>query len=392
MTTHLDKSHLKFYQQHQIAPVRYDLNDMEAHLQRRLSLYLKLGLPPLAFRGASILEVAAGTGHNSLYLAQSLPKRLVLLEPNEVGVDYIRAVYGSFQIPHTTPEIITSMLEDYSPTSDFDIVLCENWLGNSRHELSLLDKLSRMVAPHGVLIVTTVSPIGFVPNLLRRFLGIYAAPLQETFKQRTNLLVETFASHLDTLKAMTRNKTDWVQDNMINPAYFGLCLSMPKVIEQLGERFEVMGASPSIAEDWRWFKGLNRTERQLNQHFLNEYWAKAHNFLDHREPVTVRDPDLNRQLEQKAIELLRVIENHEDVHSHGGDIQECVDRVVDALDGFLAFVPSHLHAAIRGLREIRELIGSQHLNVSLSHLEDFPGLFGRETAYLSLYQSRKIYV
>src|SRR5579871_660200 len=76
------KTHLEFYQKHQIAPVCYDLTSMQAHLERRSSLYLKLGLPPIAFRSAKVLEVAAGLGQNSLYIAHMLPEKLVLLEPN----------------------------------------------------------------------------------------------------------------------------------------------------------------------------------------------------------------------------------------------------------------------------------------------------------------------
>src|SRR5689334_8127343 len=119
MKTQLGKNHLEFYRQHQIAPVSYDLKDMNAHLERRSSLYLMLGLPPLAFRTAKVLEVAAGTGSNSLYPAHLLPAKLVLLEPNPTGIEHINAVYSSFQKPHTSPEIIAGKLEDYFQKEDF---------------------------------------------------------------------------------------------------------------------------------------------------------------------------------------------------------------------------------------------------------------------------------
>ena len=388
MSTQLGKTHLEFYRQHQIAPVRYDLNDMQAHLERRASLYLKLGLPPLAFRSARVLEVAAGTGHNSLYLAHMMPAKLVLLEPNASGIEQIHAAYRTFPKSYTPPEVVTLMLEDYQPAEDFDIVLCENWLGTTTHELSLMQKLSKMVASQGVLVVTTVSPIGFVPNLLRRFLAVYMAPLCKSFDQRTESLVQAFGAHLDTLKAMTRNHVDWIHDNMINPAYFGLCLSIPQVIEQFGERFEVIGSSPSIAEDWRWFKGLYGVHRQLNQHFLSEYWSKAHNFLDYREPITLRNAELNIELEQKAVELLQAIEAHEEAHASHCDIEACVNRVAAKLDHFIGFVPDHFNNAIRGLSEFRELIRSISDGKPLPGMIDFPGLFGRETAYLSLQRSQ----
>ena len=379
-----EQTHLEFYQQHQIAPVRYNLEDETAHLERRSSLYLKLGVPPLAFRSQRVLEVAAGCGHNSLYLAHTLPKNLVLLEPNPTGVEHICEAYSKFQRPHTIPEIIPSKLEDYHPTEPFDIVLCENWLGTSPHELSLLQKLANLVVDQGILLLTTVSPIGFIPNLLRRFLAVYAVPLSGAFETRTESLVRFFGPHLDTLKAMTRNKTDWVQDNMINPAYFGICLSMPQVIQELGEKFAVIGSFPSIAEDWRWFKNLHGVHRQFNEHFLSEYWTKAHNFLDYRAPITIRDPALNMELEKKAIQLLQAIEMHEKEHNNGGDIAKCIERVLIALDAFTTCVPAHLSSAICALNEMQKLIEADLTDQSLWNMVEFPALFGRETVYLSL--------
>ncbi len=381
----LEKSHLQFYRQHQIAPVSYDLRNMEAHLERRESLYLQLKLPPFVFRSKWVLEIAAGLGHNSLYLAQNLPEKLVLLEPNAIGVEQIRLVYSQFTKPHTPPEIISCMLENYFPDSLFDIVLCENWLGTSQHERSLLDKISRMVTHHGVLVITTVSPIGFVPNLLRRFLSMYWAPVHESFEKRTCSLVELFAPHLNTLQSMTRNHVDWVQDNMINPAYFGLCLSIPQVLMQLQSRFEILGTSPSIAEDWRWFKGLWGPNRQFNEQFLLEYWRKAHNFLDCREPITVRDSVFNIKLENQALALLKAIEMHEEALICSQNPSEHVRAVQDHLERFISYVPTHFSAALSALNEVHHLIKwisiGEPISKSMPH---FQGLFGRETVYISL--------
>lgn len=386
MNESVRQTHLEYYREHQITPVHYDLSSMDAHLERRFALYAKLGLMPLAFNKSKVLEVAAGTGHNSLYLAHLMPSQLVLLEPNSLGVEQIRKAYKSFDKPYTAPELICETLEEYSPKETFDIVLCENWLGTSRHELSLLKKLSGMVSAQGMLVLTTVSPIGFIPNLLRRFLAIYLAPMDKNFLQRTELLISAFGSHLDTLSAMTRNKTDWIQDNMMNPAYFGLCLSIPNLIEQLGDQFDVTGSSPVFAEDWRWFKGLHGKDRIFNEHFLSEYWKKSHNFLDHREQPLAGDAVLNAQLEKKAAGLLNAIAMHEDTHIRHGDTMPCVNSIIGLLDDFILSIPDHFEAAIRGLNEVRDLIDcTAAITVkSVAGMTNFCGLFGRETAYVSL--------
>jgi 2-polyprenyl-3-methyl-5-hydroxy-6-metoxy-1,4-benzoquinol methylase len=380
------QTHLEYYREHQIAPVRYDLSDLDAHLERRFSLYTKLGLPPLCFADANILEVAAGTGHNSIYLAQLLPSKLVLLEPNEVAIDYIRDTYKAFAMPHTTPDIVCETLEEFAPTKPFDIVICENWLGTSAHETALLGKLANMVAKQGIMVLTTVSPIGFVPNLLRRLLSLYLAPDDKSFAERTEILTSAFSSHLKTLAHMTRNHIDWVQDNMLNPAYFTLCLSIPMVIERLGQQFLACGSLPTFSEDWRWFKGLHGDHCQSNSHFLNQYWQKAHNFLDYRESACRGIADNNLRLEMKALALLDAVATHENLHISKNSAAASLTPVINALDDFIISIPPLFANAIAGLQEVRHMIkepGTIQIN-AVNAMSSFAGLFGRETAYLSL--------
>ena len=345
------QTHIEYYRLHGIAPVRYDLSDMPAHLQRREALYNKLALPPLAFRGSRVLEVAAGTGHNSLYLAQLLPARLLLLEPNATALEHLRRAYAAFDPPHTVPEVIACTLEEFDPDEPFDIVLCENWLGSSTHDLAMLDKLVEMVTPAGVLVVTTVSPIGMVPNLLRRFLvpGLIRDKLD--FEAQSRLLVAAFAPQLRTVDAMTRSVTDWVLDNMLNPAYFGVCLSIPAVIERLGARFDVLGCSPAFAEDWRWYKAMTGASRRINDHFLEEYWRKAHNYLDHREPPFPGDAEANRRLEQAALDVLGAVEAHEDACARGDDASREATQARGRLEKFIGAAPPRMAAPVAALRE-----------------------------------------
>ena len=383
------QNHLEYYRQHGIAPVSYDLSSMTAHLQRRGALYNTLGLPPIAFRGSRVLEVAAGTGHNSLYLAQLQPAQLVLLEPNATAVDCLRAAYAGFDLPHTAPRLVTETLEDFHPADPFDIVLCENWLGTSAHELRMLDKLAGMVAPGGVMVVTTVSPIGFVPNLLRRFMVPFLLPDGMDFPARSAVLETAFAPHLATLTAMTRSVRDWVQDNMLNPAYFGLCLSIPAVLGRLDANFEALGASPSFAEDWRWFKSLAGAGRRINGHFLDEYWRKAGNYLDHRMPAVVGDGDAARRIEALAYEILATVEAHEDAclgqeanlaAQAAGRLRELVGRLVDEL-------PTELpaRAALQEFLAIAfTLPDGRNALETVARMERFGALLGRETSYLSL--------
>ena len=380
MTSIKRQNHLEYYRQHGIAPVSYDLSSMDAHLQRREALYNKLGILPFAFKNATVLEVAAGTGHNSLYLSQLKPSRLLLLEPNKTAIEHILAAYAGFELPHTSPEIVTQTLQEFEPDEPFDVVLCENWLGTPTQELALLDKLSQLVGSGGVLVVTTVAPIGFVPNLLRRFLVPYLVSADMDFETKSATLEQAFAPHLNTLGAMTRNARDWVQDNMLNPAYFGLCLSIPTVIERLGANFDAVGASPSFAEDWRWFKSLAGEDRNINGHILDEYWSKALNYMDHRQPTIPGDPDTAKRTERLAYEILAAVEAHEDAHiAHPANVQVAAAKVRELVLEFIGTLPAEL-PAVKALHEFLDLaFGAAPVSVdAVSHMEHFNALFGRK--------------
>ena len=378
-------NHLEFYQEHKITPVRYNISDMDRHLERRYFLYTRLGIPPIAFRNVRVLEVAAGTGHNSLYVSSMMPSKLVLLEPNQSGINHIHEAYKQFNKLHKTPEIIMSTLENFMPNDYFDIVLCENWLGTSSHELSLLRKLGQFVAPNGMLVVTNVSPIGLVPNILRRFFSAYIAPLSLSFEQRTDLLSQAFVKHLQSIGSMTRNTVDWVQDNMINPAYFSLCLTPAQVAKELGDTFDIISSSPTISEDWRWFKEMTGEKSALNEHFLAQYWQKAHNFLDYRAKITIGDSDINIRLEEKAVALLKAVEYHEDAHIHHSDTVKAAGHVVTCLAEFIAALPTDSNV-LHALREAEHFLKAPELITaeSIANMKLFSTLFGRETSYLSL--------
>ena len=224
------EGHLSYYLRHGLNPVCYEMADLERHLQRRASLYRALGLSALSIRDRRVLEVAPGSGQNSLYIAALQPRELVLIEPNPVAVRDIQQHYSRCELPLSQPRLYESKFEDYLPNSQFDVVLCENWLGSSLHERSLLKRLAALTAEDGVLVVTTVSPVGILPNVLRRALAVRLTNNQGDFATRTCTLVAAFAPHLATLHGMTRTPIDWVQDNMLNPAYFGLCLTIPMVM------------------------------------------------------------------------------------------------------------------------------------------------------------------
>lgn len=378
-------SHLDYYIKHNISPVRYDLSSVDAHFERRASLYRSLGLLPLAFRHAEVLEVAVGSGQNSFYVASLQPRSLTLLEPNPRGIADIQALYGNQKIPHTAPTLIEKKLEDFQPDRQWDVVLCENWLGASAHERGLLRKLGGFVAKDGMLVVTAVSPIGFAPNMIRRALAAKLSKPGLSFEARTQLLVSAFSSHLATIDAMTRSAEDWVHDNMMNPAYFDLCLTVPMIVEELGAAFEIAGSNPVFAQDWRWFKSLYGDARQFNAHFLREYCAVCHNFFDYRQILPSSGGDTNQAVENAAHNLINLVREFENTR----DSSTAVKGEAGLLDGLLKFVTAAAGIlpapALAAINEAITLLSQPVVSAEqVAGMKGFAGLFGRETLYVSL--------
>lgn len=378
-------THLSYYTEHGISPVHYKAANMEEHFQRRASLYRTLGLTPLAFRGAHTLEVAVGSGQNSLYVASLMPESLTLLEPNQTAIQEIHDLYANTEVTHTSPFLVESTLQNYSPAHRFDIVICENWLGRLPVERFLLRKLAGFLAPNGMMVVTTITPTGFLPNLIRRALSVKYCDPNLSFAERTERLVTMFEPHLITMNAMTRSATDWVQDNMMNPAYFDICLTISDVLDELGDRVNALGSNPSFSSDWRWFKALHGDARDFNRHIIHEYQAVLHNFFDYQLVFAQPDIPLNLRLEKLCLEFLETVRDYEQARLTGTNedntqsiLLETLEKIVHQLCHFPAPIKSGIEAGL-------ELLSMNNEDYRIvAKPSPFSRLFGRETVYLSM--------
>jgi ubiquinone/menaquinone biosynthesis C-methylase UbiE len=385
------KSHLDFYNQHGISPVHYRAASVQEHFERRASLYRSLGLTPLTFRDAHVLEVAVGSGQNSLYVASLMPASLTLVEPNPTGIREIRSLYAQAETPHVTPTLVEATLQNYVPEHRFDIVICENWLGRARAERLLLRKLAGFVAPQGILVVTTFTPTGFLPNLIRRALAVKYCDPGLPFAVRTERLVAMFAPHLASMRAMTRSATDWVQDNMLNPAYFDLCLTIPDVLQELDGVVTALDVNPAFALDWRWFKALHGEARDFNRHMVSEYEASLHNFFDYQLVFEQPDRQLNREIESGCFEFLEAVRAYEYAALTRSQQAEKRLEMTAVLQRLIALMSSFPDAVKQGFQAGLQLLEAEHDDYRrVAEESPFSRLFGRETVYLSLLNDQTV--
>jgi 2-polyprenyl-3-methyl-5-hydroxy-6-metoxy-1,4-benzoquinol methylase len=378
--------HLDYYKEHGISPVRYDLSDLDAHFDRRDFLYRSLGLPPTAFKGVDVLEVAAGSGQNSLYVASLGPALYDLVEPNPTGVRDINAAYAGFARPHTTPNLIVQNFETFSPQRRYDVVLCENWLGGAQNERALLGKLANLVMPGGVLVVTVVPVAGLAANVMRYALAqrLLDQKSKMRFEDETDYLVSVFGRHLSTMPAMTRSHHDWVRDTLQNRVFLPVVLSLEQVIDSIGPEMESLSFSPRFVADWRWFKVGVREARRLNAAALASYQANLHNFMDWRVSSPVRDPEENRPIDARCHELHLAVSEWFQIRSQSGRaaVEQALTKLVDTLATSDREVGAAYAEALAVWR--KPTLDADEIR----GLPKFGALFGRELVYGSFSRRR----
>ena len=197
---------LEYYIREGISPVHQDISDLNKHFQIRASLYRLLGLIPSFFKGKDIIEVAPGSGHNSIYTATLLPRTYDLVEPNPIGCKDISKIFDNLSIQHTKPNLYQQSLDDFKSDKLYDIVITEGWPGGFLdYDKSMLVKLSSFVKPGGIMLITFFSPIGGMATYLRRLIGHRLISKKDQMKQRTAILKKAFSSHLDKLTSMSRS-------------------------------------------------------------------------------------------------------------------------------------------------------------------------------------------
>ena len=126
---------LQFYGANKISPVDQNISDVEIHFKRRLDLYREIGLPTIVFESKEVLEVAPGSGYNSIVIANLPIKLYDLVEPNPTGFDKMVDLFTKTKSNKTEIRFHNTTLENFKAKL-YDIVICEGLLpGLNDHEI-----------------------------------------------------------------------------------------------------------------------------------------------------------------------------------------------------------------------------------------------------------------
>jgi 2-polyprenyl-3-methyl-5-hydroxy-6-metoxy-1,4-benzoquinol methylase len=374
-------THIEFYDQHKISPVRLDIPNLDLHLANREGLFRHLGILPGLITGKKILEFGSGSGFNSIHLASLEPKSLTLVDGNPTGLEQTKDLYDKLPAYKKYTKFVHSMFDDFQSDEKFDLVIMENVLVGQPDIDKTLKHVASFVAPGGLFVTSCMNSVGLMPETLRRLLAFILVEQDSPLEEKVKRLLPVFKSHLDSIEGMNRRHDDWIIDNILNPMlYPGRKLfSFPETIETLGEDFDFLSSSPRFMLDWRWYKTLGETKDQNNKLAVEQYWMNVHNFLDLNTLMPPRSVEKNQKLFQVCREFVDLLYQFETTGKH-----ELVSSLIEALGRFILEVQSFSSSTAEAMNEGKELLSQDPLDEhALSHSKKFGKLFGRANHHFS---------
>ncbi len=363
-----------FYTAHRIIPTRQDISDLQKHVERRHSLYRHLGLPPLSFRDASVLEFGPGSGHNAVVTGLLGPRRYLLVDGNSPSLESTRKLLKQY-CPKLPAEFRQSSIIQFRDDEKFDVVLCEAVIPTQKNPPRFLRHVASFVRPGGVFVFTCMDALSLLPEMLRRWVAARVTAEITSFDAKVAALVEFFKPDVKSLPGMSRRPEDWVIDQILHP-WVGPLFSIPEAAATLGTHAALLGCSPRFLQDWRWYKTITGSGVTDAGFIHSSYYQLALNLMDYR----VELPAAPRPV----VERVAVIS------------QRIYDRIFAQERGQASFTRTQLEKEVRTLSKLlapfspltaKSLLSfARYLRSSLTDrgaLADFRPWWGRGQQYLS---------
>lgn len=364
---------VEFYRLHAISPVHQNIDDLAVHFSRRDSLYRLLGIPPALLAGRDVIEFGPGSGHNALFTAAQRPANYTLVDGNPRGVEETRALLDLHGLGGANVEVALSDFETYQSERAFDLVLAEGCLNFQRDPCALLRRVASFTRPGGILVVTAVTPVSIVPELVRRLIRNSVVAPDAPPAVQLPILRPLFAAHLAALPGATRPLDDWLLDQIVKPIWDTETLTLPDILNALGDGFEVYGGSPRFLTDFRWYKRLDGQERDFNSLALTCYRRRLATLLDHRfEPPPLAAGAALENACQALWDCVRAVE---------GPQRRPADSATQSLADIAALISNILPEAAAAIREGADVLLRRCDPLHLAHL---PAFWGRGQQYVSL--------
>ena len=126
--------------------------------------------PPKMFDGAELIDFGAGTGENTIYLA-NWGATCTLVEMNDKAQKISKDVFSKYAKSKEEHTFVCSSIFDYYPEDEkkYDIVHCRGVLSHTAAKEDAFKKIATFVKPGGFLIFGDPNKAGGFQNMLQRF-------------------------------------------------------------------------------------------------------------------------------------------------------------------------------------------------------------------------------
>jgi hypothetical protein len=145
------------------------------------------------------------------------------------------------------------------------------------------------------LVVTCSDSASSLVEICGRLRASTLAPPELPMDARLERLRGVFGPRLATLAGMTRSVDDWILDNITHPLP-GRLFSIEDAVRARPALFDVLGSSPRMTPDWRWYKSITSEPRGFNERAIESYFANIVNLLDYRIEIPPHDAALGRRI------------------------------------------------------------------------------------------------
>jgi len=370
------KPFIDFYGKMDVIPTNQDITDLGTHFQRRGSLYCQLGIPPLFVQGRSVIEFGPGSGHNAIFTASLKPRNYTLVDANKKSLEGTRKVLRQ-HARGVSIKIVASEIQKFTDKARFDLVLCEGVIPTQFKPASFLKHVAGFSKPGGVTVMTCMDSASVLSEVLRRYQAFFEAGPAHPMDQRVARLTRFFKSHLEQLPGMSRRHEDWVIDAIIHP-WSGPLFSITEALAALEGSYTVLGSSPKILEDWRWYKQIVREKVACAKAAHDSYWDNVHSFIDYRQILPPRPRAKNVLLLAATDHIYRSVLDFElgKIKYPPEQLAKDLRKVVQLLAAPSSDATHSLEDFIRGLNTFKK-------TGQWGKLPKFSSMWGRGQQYLS---------
>ncbi len=296
-------SFVEYYKSREISPVDQDITDLQLHFSRREALYIQLGITRNNIFEKNILEFGPGSGHNSIYTAFFKPKQYTLVDGNIFGLKKANKLLNSYYL-NNSYQFVQSLIENYHNFDKlkYSLVLCEGVLPFQIDPKKILKDASQFVEDGGIIAITTSCSASFFAEYLRRIYFRVATKDVLNIEEKEKSVHNEIDSHLNTLVGRSRSTKDWIQDSF-QPLNQRPSFSIKDAFDVLNEEFTILGSSPSLLTDYRWYKSIP-FGKSRNELMKEIYYKNIHNYIDCRNLI----PEIEIDIGEKIIEITSKIE------------------------------------------------------------------------------------